>query len=700
MKCKILAESSTRLRVHFFQHHMTYAQADMLEAYLRQENCVAKVKVSDRTCDAVIFVRGKGEAAARAKKNVLRSLAEFHYDDCDVEVPENSSRALGHEFEDKLLFEIAERVLNRFILPNPIANAITAVKSVRYIWRGLASVAKGKLDVPVLDATSIAASMLRGDFATAGTVMFLLGIGELMEDWTRKKSMTDLAQRMMLNVDQVWLKTADGEEILKPIDQVQVGDRVIVRTGTLIPLDGIVRKGEANVNQASMTGESLPVFKTEGGTVFAGTVVEDGEVEIEITKTQGSGRYDRIVRMIEESQSLKSETESKAYHLADSFVPYFLGATALTYLITGNVTKAMAILMVDFSCALKLSMPLTVMSAMGECSDHRIQVKGGNFLEAVAQAETIVFDKTGTLTYAQPRVAKIVNFSGRPDDDVLRLAACLEEHFPHSIANAVVKEAADRGLIHEEKHAKVEYIVAHGIASSLDGMRLCIGSYHFIFEDEKTEVPENQEEMFEEIPDEYSKLYMAVDRKLEAVLCIEDPIRQEAPEVVRLLHEAGFRNVVMMTGDSESAARAIGADAGVDQVFAEVLPEDKANFIRSEHEAGRKVVMVGDGINDSPALSEADAGVAIESGAAIAREAADITVSAGDLHELVVMRRIADAMMQRIHGSYRFIMGFNSSLILLGLLGIAAPATTATLHNMSTILIGIYSTTDLIGQED
>ena len=689
MKCKILHESSKRLRVHFYQYHMTFDEADTLEYYIRALEGVAKVTVDERTCNAVIFFE------SGSKNAIIDALAHFHYETALVELPEHSSRALRAEYEDKVFFLVLRRCITRFVLPNPISGVVTAIQAVRYVAKGIQCLMRGRLEVPVLDATTITVSCLRGDFQTAGTVMFLLGIGDLMEEWTRKKSVDDLAERMYLNVDKVWMK-AGGEEILVPTTSVEEGDHIVVRTGNVIPLDGVVVSGEANVNQSSMTGESLPVFKREGGTVFAGTVVDDGECEIRVTRAMGSGRYDRIVDMIEDSQKLKSDTESWAYHLADSLVPWCLGGTALTYFITRNVTNALAILMVDFSCALKLSMPITVMSAMRECSDHHIDVKGGKFLEAVSQARTIVFDKTGTLTYAQPRVAKIYTFAGKDETEVLRLAACLEEHFPHSMANAVVEEARRRGIVHAEKHAKVEYIVAHGIASSIDDERVCIGSYHFIFEDEHCHVPDEDRKIFDSIPAEYSDLYMSLSGELAAVLCIDDPVRTEARDVIEDLHHAGFDKVVMMTGDSLRTAKAVAALVGVDEVHGEVLPEDKAEFIRAEHEAGRKVVMVGDGINDSPALSESDAGVAIASGAAIAREVADITVSAGDLHEIVMLRKIADAMMQRINSNYRFIMGFNSALIALGLFGVLPPTTTATLHNASTLLIGVHSSTNLI----
>ncbi len=670
------------------QYRMTYDQADKLEYFLKDLDGVKKAEVNDRTMDAVIFF-------TKGRDNIVKALSEFDYETTEVAVPDHTGRALSREYEDKMFFLIARRCITRFVLPAPLSMVCTVFHAVKFIVKGLKSLFHGKLEVSVLDATSITAAMAMGDFTTAGSVMFLLDIGDLLEEWTHKKSVDDLAQRMYLNVDKVWMKTGDTE-VLVPVNKVQPGDRILVRTGNVIPLDGIVEGGEASVNQASMTGESMPVFKQKGAAAYAGTVVEDGECEIRVTKALGSGRYDRIVGMIEESEKLKSSTESRAYHLADKLVPWSLGGTALLYLLTRNVTKAMSILMVDFSCALKMAMPISVMSAMRESGDHHIDVKGGKFLEAVSDAKTIVFDKTGTLTHAQPHVAKIVTFDGEDETEMLRLAACLEEHFPHSIANAVVNEAKERHISHAEKHAKVEYVVAHGIASSIDGKRVCIGSHHFLFDDEKAVIPEGEQEKFDSISDEYSELFMAIGGVLKAVICIEDPIREEVPEVIRELHEAGIDKVVMMTGDSKKTAAAIAKKAGVDEYFGEVLPEDKAAFIKSEHEKGRKVIMIGDGINDSPALSEADAGVAIASGAAIAREVADITVSANDLHEIVVLKQISDALMKRINNNYHAIMGFNSALIALGIFGILPPATAALLHNTSTIFFGLHSMTNLL----
>ncbi len=688
MKCRILHESKTRMRIRVLRYRMTMDQADKLEYFLRELPQVQKAQVNERTMDAtIIFTSGRDE--------IIRALSNFDFEETAVAVPDHSGRALAREYEDKMFFLIARRLITRFVLPAPLSLAYTTVRAAGYVVKGLKSLAHGRMDVPVLDATSISVSMLIGDAATAGSIMFMLDLGELLEEWTRKKSVDDLAQRMYLNVDKAWVKTGEGE-VLMPINKIHAGDEIVVRTGNMIPLDGVISCGEASVNQASLTGESLPVFKKIGNPAYAGTVVEDGECTIRITKELGSGRYDKIITMIEDSEKLKSSTESRAYHLADGLVPWSLGATALIYLFTRNITRAMAILMVDFSCALKLAMPISVMSAMRESSDHHINVKGGKFLEAVADAKTIVFDKTGTLTFATPKVAEIVTFCGEDETEMLKLAACLEEHFPHSLANSVVEEAKARGISHEEEHAKVEYIVAHGIASTIRDERVCIGSHHFIFEDEGCIIPEEEKYRYREISDEYSKLFMSIGGRLKAVICIEDPIRPEVAEVVRQLHEVGIDKVVMMTGDGKKTAAAIAKKAGVDVFFGDVLPEDKANFIKEEHRKGRKVIMIGDGINDSPALSEADAGVAIAAGAAIAREVADITISAEDLHEVVVLKQIANALKQRIDSNYRGIMGFNSMLILLGVLGILQPATTAVLHNSSTILFGFHSMTNLL----
>ena len=683
MRCRILYESKGRIRVRMIQYRMTMAQADRLQYYLQTVKGVDKVKVHDRTCDAVIWYRG-------SRDSVITALSSFDYEETEVTVPEHTGRELQRQYEDRLFFQIGRHLAKRFVLPAPVSAALTALQAVPYVFRGIRSLLRRRLEVPVLDAAVIVTAMVTRDFSTAGSVIFLLGVGDLLDEWTHRKSVDDLAQRMYLQVDRVWMKTG-GTEVLVPVTDVRCGDRIVVRTGNVIPLDGVVAAGEAAVNQASMTGESLPVRKEAGSYVYAGTVLEEGECEIEVRQEQGTGRYDRIVQMIEDSEKLKSAVESRAAHLADSLVPWSLGGTILAALLTRNISKALSILMVDYSCALKLAMPVTVLSAMRECSDAHIDVKGGRFLEAVAEADTIVFDKTGTLTYATPRVAEVVTFGRRRKNDMLRLAACLEEHFPHSMANAVVEEARRLGLNHEEKHTKVEYVVAHGIASSVDGVRVLIGSAHFIFEDEGVTVPESGRKKFASLPQEYSHLYLAIGSELAAVICIEDPIRAEAAEAVRRLHGLGISKVVMMTGDSERTAAAVAEQVGVDAYQAEVLPEDKAAFVREEHRKGRRVIMIGDGINDSPALSEADAGIAIAAGAAIAREVADITVSADDLGALVTLRELSGLLMKRIHFNYRFIMGFNSALIGLGFFGILPPATTALLHNVSTIGIGLRS---------
>ena len=689
MKCKIMHESSGRIRVHMIQKYMSLAQADILEYYLRSKKFVTGVKVFDRTCDAVISYTGE-------RKNIINALSEFSYENKENTslVPEQTGRQLSREYEDKLVWRIIGRIFRKIVIPVPIRNIMSVIKSLKYIKEGIKLLAKGKIEVPVLDATAITVSIIRKDFNTASSVMFLLGIGELLDEWTHKKSVTDLAGTMSLGIDKVWL-LKDGQEILVPVNEIRKGDNVIVRTGSMIPLDGKVTEGEAHVNQSSMTGESAPVHKKNGSLVYAGTVVEDGCVTVCVDKVTGSGRYDRIVKMIENSEKLKSETEDKASHLADKLVPYSLGATILTYLITGNATKALSILMVDFSCALKLAMPVSVLSAMRECSQKCITVKGGKFLENVAEADTIVFDKTGTLTFAKPRVKNVVAFNGRNPDEMLRIAACLEEHYPHSMANAVVDEAARRGITHEECHSDVQYIVAHGISSYVDGEKVVIGSYHFVFEDEKCIILDDDNKKFRSLPDEYSHLYLAIAGVLSAVICIEDPLREEAADVVRYLKEIGIEKTVMMTGDSKRTAIAVGKSVGVDEFYYEVLPEDKAAFIRHEHELGRKVIMIGDGVNDSPALSESDAGIAISTGAAVAREIADITISADDLYALVSLKKISNSLMDRIHQNYRNIIGFNLGLIIFGVLGILPPATSAFLHNASTLAIGLKSMTNL-----
>ena len=693
MKCMILHESAGRMRVHMACGVMTCGQADLLEYYLKAEPWAAEVKVYERTGDAVIRYTGE-------RQQVTRALSGFSFEKAEERdlVPDHTGRQLNREFEDKLVFTVVKRLAGRLFVPMPIRAAAAVIRSVGYIKKGLECLANGRIEVPVLDATAVTVSVLRGDFETASSIMFLLRFGEILEEWTHKKSVDDLARAMSLNVDKVWVKT-DGTEVLMPVRDVKVSDAVIVRTGNMIALDGKVISGEATVNQASITGESLPVRKEPGSYVYAGTVVEEGECVISVQKSLGSGRYDRIVRMIEESERLKSATEDKASHLADRLVPYSLGGTILTWLLTRNVTKALSILMVDFSCALKLAMPIAVLSAMRESSSHHISVKGGKFLEAVAAADTIVFDKTGTLTHAEPKVAMVVPFDGRDEAEMLRLAACLEEHYPHSMANAVVKEAKDRGLNHEERHSRVSYVVAHGISSEVEGENVVIGSYHFVFQDEGCVIPEGEEEKFDRLPAEYSHLYLAVAGRLAAVICVEDPLREEAPQVIRELHQLGIRHVVMMTGDNEKTAAAVAGAVGVDQYYAEVLPEDKAGFIQKEHAAGRRVIMVGDGVNDSPALSEADAGIAISEGAAIAREIADITVSADDLYALLTLKKISDRLMARIHLNYRFIISFNFMLILLGLAGVLQPAASALLHNMSTLGISMHSLTNLLEEK-
>ncbi len=688
MQCKILHETKGRIRVHFCQKHMTLEQADMAEYALSDVAGISKVTVFDRTCDAIIHYNCP-------RKAVISALSRFSYTDKHAValVPAQTGRALSREYEEKLVSVVLRRILHKFLMPAPVGRIISVIKALPYIRRGLACLLRGKLEVAVLNAVAITDSLLRGDFKTAGSVMFLLHIGDILDEWTHKKSVDDLARTMSLGVEQVWMKTANGTEILVPVSQIHKGDCVIVRTGSMIPLDGKVVSGDAMVNQSSMTGESVPVHKSEGAYVYAGTVVEDGECTICVESIAGDGRYDRIVKMIEESEQMKSEAESKAAHLADKLVPWSLGGTLLTWLLTGNATKAVSILMVDFSCALKLAMPISVLSAMRQCSNTGITVKGGKFLEAVAEADTVVFDKTGTLTHSQPKVAKVIPFGGRDEAEMLRLAACLEEHYPHSIANAVDAAAAERGLLHEERHSKVEYVVAHGISSMVDGERVVIGSYHFVVEDEKCKRP--KERIFRHLPKEYSHLYLAIGGEIAAVICIEDPLREEAPQVIELLHSAGISNVVMMTGDNERTAKAVAEKVGVDAYFSEVLPEDKAAFIRAEHKAGRRVIMIGDGVNDSPALSESDAGIAISTGAAIAREIADITISANDLYALIELKHLSDALMQRIHWNYRTIISFNLGLILLGAFGVLPPATSALLHNASTLAIGLKSMTNL-----
>ena len=685
-------ESPGRIRVHAMQKRMTMAQADILEYYLKAQEGVIEAKVYDRTGDAVIFYEGKREG-------MILALSRFSYKGNEGLVPSQTGRALNREYEDKLVLTVVDRVISTLFYPIPLKRVITGVKAIPYLFKGLQTLFQRKIEVSLLDAVAISASILTGDYDTASSVMFLLSVGEILEEWTHKKSVDDLARTMSLNVDKVWT-LVQGEEVLLPLNEVEVGQEIIVRTGNMIPLDGKVSFGEAMVNQASMTGESIPVRKKIGSSAYAGTVVEEGECRIRVEKLAGSGRYDRIVKMIEESEKLKSATEDKASHLADKLVPYSLGGAALTYLLTRNVTKALAFLMVDFSCALKLSMPVAVLSAMREAGKHKISVKGGKFMEAISEANTIVFDKTGTLTYAKPKVEDIITFKDSDENEMLRMAACLEEHYPHSMANAVVAEAEARDLHHAERHSKVEYVVAHGISSIYEGKHVLIGSHHFIFDDEHCTVPKGGEEKLASIPPEHSALYLAVDGELTTVILISDPLRKEAVGVIQDLKALGIDKVVMMTGDNKKTAHAVARMVGVDEFHAEVLPEDKASFIQEEHRLGRKVIMVGDGINDSPALSEADAGIAISAGAAIAKEVADITIQEGDLYELVILKKLSNRLMKRIHGNYNFIIGFNAMLIALGLAGILTPSNSALFHNISTIATGLKSMTPLIPEEE
>ena len=692
MKFTIKHESRGRMRVHMEQYRMTYEQADTLLYVIHNHRNVTFVKVYDRTADAVIEYVGDRE-------QIIELLRHFHYESANVPqtVIKTSGRELNNSYQEKLIGSVVWHYSKKLLLPLPIRIALTIGRSVKYIGIGLKCLLQRKIEVPVLDATAITVSLITKDFSTASSIMFLLGIGELLEEWTHKKSVDDLARSMSLNVSKVWLKTPENQEILVESSKIEKGDKVVVHMGNVIPFDGEVLDGDAMVNQASLTGESVPVQRTVGNTVFAGTVVEEGEITIRVKEVEGNNRFDQIVTMIEESEKLRSELEGKAEHYADKLVPWTLGATGLTYLLTRNVTKAMSILMVDFCCALKLAMPISVLSAIREASLYNVTVKGGKFLEAVAEADTIVFDKTGTLTKAHPTVVDVVNFNDEySSDDMLRVAACLEEHFPHSMAKAVVDAASKKGLSHEEMHTKVEYIVAHGIATSINGKRTVIGSYHFVFEDEKCVVPAGKESLFELLPLYYSHLYLAIEGKLSAVICIEDPLRDEAAAVVTSLKKAGISKVVMMTGDSERTASVIAKKVGVDEYYAEVLPEDKAAFVEREKAKGRKVIMIGDGINDSPALSAANVGIAISDGAEIAREIADITVGSDDLYQIVTLKYISNALMKRIKSNYRKIVGFNSGLIALGVAGVLPPTTTALLHNGSTILISVNSMKNLL----
>lgn len=694
MKFAIKHEIKGRLRVHMAQQRMTYEQADVLQYYLQQSDLVVDAKVYEQTADVVISYNGDRAA-------IIHLLCTFKYQ--LVEVPEgyleSTGRELNSEYKEKLICKVVWHYGKKLILPAPIRNIITVVNGIRYIWKGLQSLRHRRLDVAVLDATGIAVSLLRQDMGTAGSVMFLLGIGELLEEWTHKKSVGDLARSMSLNVEKVWQKVGD-QEVLVSSSTIEKGDAIIIHAGNVIPFDGVVTGGDATVNQASLTGESVPVAKTIDSYVYAGTVLEEGELIIRVEATGGATKYEKIVTMIEDSEKLKSNLEGKAEHLADKLVPYTLGGTLLTWLLTRNATKALSILMVDFSCALKLAMPLSVLSAMREANSHHITVKGGKFLEAVSEAHTIVFDKTGTLTKAEPVLADIVVFNDMTKNEILRIAACLEEHFPHSMANAVVKEAVNRKLVHEEMHSKVDYIVAHGIATYVNGERVVIGSHHFVFDDEQCIIPDEHKQAFDELPPYYSHLYMAIGGKLAAVILIEDPLRDEAKDTIDALRSLGVKNIVMMTGDSERTARAIAEKVGVDQYFSEVLPEDKAGFVEREKALGHKVIMIGDGINDSPALSAADVGIAISEGAEIAREIADITISEENLYQLVTLKAISNGLMKRIHGNYRFVIGFNLGLILLGVAGVIAPATSALLHNTSTLGISLKSMTNLLNEQE
>ena len=694
MRFVIKHEIRGRIRIHVMQNTMSYREADILQYYLESQEQVTAVRVRERIQDVVICYEG-------SRDTLMDVLRRFHYR--TVTVPEtylqNSGRELNEQYYEQLVNKIVLHYGSRFLLPQPIRMVITWAKAIKYIWLGIRCLFSGKIEVPVLDATAILVSLLRNDSNTAGSVMFLLGIGEILEEWTHKKSVDDLARSMSLNIGKVWVRTEE-QEILVPASQVQLGERIVVHVGNVVPFDGLVVEGDAMVNQAALTGESMPVHKTEGSYAYAGTVLEEGELVILVKEVTGSSKFESIVKMIEESEKLKSSLEGKAEHLADRLVPYTLAGAGLTYLFSRNLTKAVAVLMVDFSCALKLAMPITVLSAIREASTYSMTVKGGRFLEAIAEADTIVFDKTGTLTKAQPVVADVISFNGEDPDELLRLAACMEEHFPHSMAKAVVKEAEKRNLVHEEMHSKVEYIVAHGISTTIEGKQAIIGSYHFVFEDERCKIPEGMEARFQKLPEEYSHLYLAIEHQLVAVICIEDPLREEAAEVIQKLKQQGIKKVVMMTGDSERTASAIARRVGIDEYYSEVLPEDKARFVETEKAAGKKVIMIGDGINDSPALSAADVGIAISDGAEIAREIADITVGADDLQQLVVLKDISNALVKRIHRNYRMIVGFNTGLIVLGICGVLPPTMSALLHNTSTIAISLNSMRNLLPDKE
>ena len=694
MKFKVLHNMRGRMRIHVMTNEMTDLQADKLEYDLAAQDMILTAKVYERTGDVVITYTGE--------RQILLSYLQTYYYSRKVEEDETlarSGRAMNRKYWDKLVNRVVLRMGSKFFVPAPIRTGLVLVKSLSYIKKALSCVGRRKIEVPLLDGIAITTSIVRGDYGTAGSVMFLLDLGEIMEEWTHKKSVDDLAKKMSLNVSKVWLNV-DGKEVLTDVSKIETGDCVTVHMGNVIPLDGVIKEGEGMVNQASLTGEAIPVAKKPGGYVYAGTVLEEGELLIEVKENSGTTKYEKIVAMIEETEKLKSTVESRAEHLADRLVPYTLAGTGLVYLLTRNVTKALSVLMVDFSCALKLSMPISVLSAMREAQSHGITVKGGKFLEAMAEADTIVFDKTGTITKAQPVVSDVISFCDEEPDELLRIAACLEEHFPHSMAKAVVRAAMDKGLVHEENHSKVEYIVAHGISSRIQDKKVIIGSYHFVFEDEQCVIPQGKEELFESLSGECSHLYLAIDGVLAAVIAITDPIREEAPQVVSMLRKCGLSKIVMMTGDSERTAEVVAAKVGVDEYYSEVLPEDKASYVEKEHQAGRKVIMIGDGVNDSPALSAADVGIAICDGAEMAREIADITIAGDNLEELVTLKRLSNALVKRIHGNYRQIVGFNTGLILCGIGGVMQPATSALLHNTSTLAISVKSMKDLLSEKD
>ena len=694
MKFKVLHNMRGRMRIHVMTNEMTDLQADKLEYDLAAQDMILTAKVYERTSDVVITYAGE--------RQLLLSYLQTYYYRRKVEEDETlarSGRAMNRKYWDKLVNRVVLRMGSKLFVPAPIRTGLVLVKSLSYIKKALSCVGRRKIEVPLLDGIAITTSIVRGDYGTAGSVMFLLDLGEIMEEWTHKKSVDDLAKKMSLNVSKVWLNV-DGKEVLTDVSKIETGDCVTVHMGNVIPLDGVIKEGKGMVNQASLTGEAIPVAKKPGGYVYAGTVLEEGELLIEVKENSGTTKYEKIVAMIEETEKLKSTVESRAEHLADRLVPYTLAGTGLVYLLTRNVTKALSVLMVDFSCALKLSMPISVLSAMREAQSHGITVKGGKFLEAMAEADTIVFDKTGTITKAQPVVSDVISFCDEEPDELLKIAACLEEHFPHSMAKAVVRAAMDKGLVHEENHSKVEYIVAHGISSRIQDKKVIIGSYHFVFEDEQCVIPQGKEELFESLSGECSHLYLAIDGVLVAVIAITDPIREEAPQVVSMLRKCGLSKIVMMTGDSERTAKVVAAKVGVDEYYSEVLPEDKASYVEKEHQAGRKVIMIGDGVNDSPALSAADVGIAICDGAEMAREIADITIAGDNLEELVTLKRLSNALVKRIHGNYRQIVGFNTGLILCGIGGVMQPATSALLHNTSTLAISVKSMKDLLSEKD